>query len=173
MLLHVIALLIGIIALVVFVIDLIFLLPTIHGAIYLPSSDEQIQAMLRLAKVKKGERAVDIGAGDGRIVRKLAHAGAVAHGFEINPILVLVAWWQSRLLPRGQRGAFHWANMWWVDFSKYQVVTLFGMTYIMRDLERKLQKELPKGARVVSNSFPFPNWKPVQKLGSVYLYQQD
>ena len=89
---------------IVIVVDLIFLIPTIHGAIYYPSSDPQIATMLDLAQIKKGERAVDIGSGDGRIVRALARAGAHAHGYELNPFLVFWSWWQERALPKSQRG---------------------------------------------------------------------
>lgn len=167
---YLMAMLLVVILVIVIVVDMIFLLPTINGAIYLPSSNKQIQAMLELAAIKPGEKAVDVGSGDGRIVRKLAQAGADAHGCEINPILVFFSWWQSRHLPPRKRGTFHWANLWYVDFSSYDVVIIFGMTYIMKGLEAKLKKELKPGARVVCNSFPFPHWPYDSKRESVYLY---
>jgi len=34
----------------------------------------------------------------------------------------------------------------------------------MPPLEKKLQKELKKGAMVITNTSKFPNWKPVQKI---------
>lgn len=159
-----------IIAYLVILIDLIFLLPTVRGAIYYPSSDTQIDAILKLAQIKKGEKAVDIGSGDGRIVTALAKAGAKAHGYEINLLLVWWSQWLTRLLPKEERGQFHWANLWMKNFSSFDIVTIFGMTYIMKDLEKKLLKELKPGSRVICNSFPFPNWKPAQKIDSVYLY---
>ena len=157
---------------IVIIVDIIFLLPTVKGAIYYPSSDQQIETILKFAKIKKGEKAVDIGSGDGRIVVALARAGADAHGYENNPFLVVWSWWKTRLLPRNERGKHHWANLWTTNFSQYQVVTLFGMTYIMKDLENKFLKELKPGARVICNSFPFPNWTPSKKEGSVYLYEK-
>jgi hypothetical protein len=156
----------------IIIVDLIFLLPTVKGAIYYPSSDEQIATILKLAQIKKGEKAVDIGSGDGRIVVALARAGADAHGYEINPFLVVWSWWKSKQLPPHERGTHHWANLWTNNFSQFQVVTLFGMTYIMKDLEKKFIRELKPGARVICNSFPFPNWKPSKKMGSVYLYEK-
>jgi hypothetical protein len=159
-------------AYVVIIVDLIFLIPTIKGAIYFPSSDQQIATILKLAKLKKGEKAVDIGSGDGRIPFALAKAGAQAYGYEINLILVLWSMWQARLLPASQRPHFKWANMWTSNFGDYDVITLFGMTYIMKDLEKKLMREVKPGAKVICNSFPFPNWKPTKKEGSVYLYEK-
>lgn len=158
------------IAYIVMTVDLIFLLPTVKGAIYYPSSDKQIETILELAQIKKGEKAVDIGSGDGRIPFALAKAGAQSFGYEINPILVLWSKWQARLLPASKRPGFYWKNMWTSDFGDYDVVTLFGMTYIMKDLEKKLMKELKPGGRVICNSFPFPNWKSEKSLNEVYLY---
>lgn len=158
------------IANVIIIVDLIFLLPTVKGAIYYPSSDTQIQTILKLAQLKKEQKAVDIGSGDGRIPFALAKAGARAYGYEINPILVLWSKWQARVLPKNERPKFTWTNMWTSDFSEFDVVTLFGMTYIMKDLEKKLIHELKPGAKVICNSFPFPNWKPEKTLNEVYLY---
>lgn len=152
--------------------DFIFLLPTIGGAIYIPSKTEKVKKMIKLAKIKKGEKAVDIGSGDGRIVIALAEAGAQAHGYEINPILV----WKSHQNIRraGLRGkAFiHWASFWNVNFAPYDVVTLFGISYIMKDLEKKLGAELRPGARVVCNAFNFPTWKVQTKDDEVYVYER-
>lgn len=162
---------IAVLYLVIFV-DLIFLLPTVGGAIYLPSEEMRIRTIIELAKIRKGERAIDIGSGDGRLVRALAKAGAKAFGCEINPFLVLWSKWKLKTAPQNERGSIYWQNLWLTNFSEYQVVTLFGMTYIMNGLEKKLMKELKPGARVLCNSFPFPNWKPEKKVGSVYLYIQ-
>jgi cyclopropane fatty-acyl-phospholipid synthase-like methyltransferase len=159
-----------VIANVIIIVDLIFLLPTIKGAIYYPSSPKQIATILSLAKLRGGERAVDIGSGDGRIPFALAQAGATAVGYEVNPILVLWSNWQARRLPTSKQPLFTWQNMWTADFSQFEVVTIFGMTYIMKDLEKKLQRELKPGAKVICNSFPFPNWKAEQSIDEVYLY---
>ncbi len=154
----------------IIIVDMIFLLPTVKGAIYYPSSDKQIATILELAHLNKRQKAIDIGSGDGRIPFALARAGAQAYGYEINPILVFWSNWQARLLPKHLRPIFKWKNMWTSDFSDYDVVTLFGMTYIMKDLEKKLMTELKPGAKVICNSFPFPNWKPEKALDEVYLY---
>lgn len=161
-----------IICYIAIVVDLIFLLPTVAGAIYYPSSDKQIDTILQLAKIKKGEKAVDIGSGDGRVVVALARAGADAYGYEINLFLVIWSWWKTRVLPAKERGKHQWKNLWFTNFSQFDVIVLFGMTYIMADLEKKLLRELKPGARIVCNSFPFPHWKPSKKIGSVYLYEK-
>jgi hypothetical protein len=168
--LNIIGISIIVICYLIIIIDIIFLLPTVHGAIYLPSSDTHIKTMLDLAQIKKGDTAVDIGSGDGRIVAALSQAGAEAHGYEINPFLVL---WSKFKLSNQQLSTpahIHWASMWSVNYKDYSVVILFGMSYIMKGMQKKLQKELPVGSRIICNSFPFPNWKETKRIGNVYLY---
>ncbi len=157
----------------IIIIDAFFLLSTIGGAIYIPTKPERVATMIRLAKIKPGQKAVDIGSGDGRIVLALAKAGAHATGYEVNPLLVL----RSRLtlrrfgVQRSSRTLLR--NFWLCNFKEYDVVTLFGISYIMHDLEKKLLRELKPGAKVISNAFPFPHWKPIAKENEIYVYQKD
>ena len=65
--------------------------PLGRGAIYDPSTQEETVVMADVAAVAFGEKAADLGSGDGRVVIALARRGAEAHGFEVNPILVHVA----------------------------------------------------------------------------------
>ena len=42
----------------------------------------------------------------------------------------------------------------------------------MKKLEEKLLRELPSGARVVSNEFIFNNWQPEKIEGNIRLYRK-
>lgn len=141
-----------------------------RGAVYVPSSYAKVEKMIKLAGPKTGEVAVDLGSGDGRIVIALAKAGAIAHGYEINPFLV---WWSRYKIQRlglTDRAFIHWQNFWKVDLSKADVVVVYGINYIMRSLEKKLKKELKTGARVISYAFPFPSWNHKHKEAGIFLY---
>lgn len=158
----------------VFFLILFAFVPTMFfwGAVFLPTKKETVKKMITLARVKPGEKAVDLGAGDGRLVIALAKAGAEAHGFEINPILVLLA--RINILRAGLKGkAFiHCNNFWKENFSEFDIVTVFGIGQIMKQLETKLEQELKTKARVVSNGFSFPNWPLSQKEAGIYLYEK-
>src|SRR6266481_4824434 len=53
---------------------------------YVPTTDEAVQAMLKLADVKKADVVYDLGCGDGRIVIAAAkNYGAHGIGIDINP----------------------------------------------------------------------------------------
>ena len=142
----------------------------IRGAPYAPLGQQKIASMISLLQIKPGEKAVDIGAGDGRIVIALAKAGAKAYGYEINPVLIWIA--RRNIKKAGLQGKAHiyWKDLWKASFSSYSIVTLYGSFPIMKGLQKKLQRELPSNAKVASNYFTFPGWKPSKKKDTVYLY---
>ena len=150
---------------------ILLLYSMLFGGPYAPVGEHKIEAMLKLLQVKRGERAIDLGAGDGRIVIALAKAGAEAHGYEINPLLVFIA--RRKIKQAGLRGkAFmHMADMWSVDLSKFSIVTVYLTAHVQPRLEKKFERELKPGTRVVENYFKVPNWKPVKKLDTVYLFK--
>lgn len=151
---------------------LLMILSVWIGAVYVPSVDWAIEEMIDIANIKKGEKVVDLGAGNGKILIALARKGIEAHGYEINPLLVLWSWFLIWKAGAWGKAHAHWGNIFSVDVTRFDVIFIFVVPYIMPKLEKKLQKELHTGARVVVETFPFKNWQPIQKTKSVYLYQQ-
>lgn len=145
--------------------------PIGRGAIYDPSSRAEAEAMSRLAEVRPGEKAADLGSGDGRVVVALARQGAIAHGYEINPILVLVSRRNIRREGLGGRAFIHWGNFWRRRLSGYTLITVFQVGFVMGRLEAKLRRELPPGARVVSHYWRFPGLHPERTDGNIYRYR--
>jgi cyclopropane fatty-acyl-phospholipid synthase-like methyltransferase len=142
----------------------------IKGAPYAPVSQERIKVMVKLLNLKKGQKMADLGSGDGRIMIAFARLGIEAHGYEINPILVLIANWYIRKYRLQNKAFIHWTDFWKSDLSRYDGITLFGITHMMPSLEKKLKSNLKPKAKVVSNHFQFPNWKASQTLSDVRLY---
>jgi len=149
-----------------------FLIPPLLGAPFVATNKKTLQQMIELADIKPGERAVDLGSGDGRIVIALAKAGAQAHGYEINPILVF----QSRMAIRRHKlcsqAHIHFRSFRSIDFSKFNIIAIYGLPGIMKHLEGRIQQELPSGGRVVSHTFQFPNWPNEANIEKVYLYRK-
>ncbi len=148
------------------------LISPLFGAPFVPSRPASVEDMLRLADIKPGMRTADLGSGDGRIVCVFAGKGAHAVGYEINPLLV----WFSRL--KMGKGRFEGSaralcgDFMNHDLSSYDVVTTYLMPPFMVRLEPKLLRELKVGSRVISNSFTFPNWKPVTSEGHLHVYEK-
>lgn len=143
-----------------------------RGAFFASSGKDTVKKMVLLSRAKPGDKAVDLGSGDGRLVIALAKAGAEAHGYEINPILV---WWSKRQIKKaGLSGkAFvSCKNFWNLDLSSFNIITVFGIGYMMARLESKLKKELKPGAKIISKYFTFPNWQHSKKEASIYVYEK-
>ncbi len=145
--------------------------PIGRGAVFFPSMRSHARLMAELSGVSYGDRAVDLGSGDGRVVIALAKRGAEAHGFEINPALVLLSRWNVRRAGLAGRASIHWGSFWRVDLGSFQAVTVFQGSFIMKRLERKLLNELAPGARVVSDYWGFPRWKHELARGTLLLYR--
>lgn len=144
----------------------------LKGAIYDPSRKEAVEKMVELAEIKPGEKSVDLGSGDGRVVIEFAKRGAEAHGYEINPFLVILSKRNIRKSGFKGRAFIHWKNFWKADLSEYDIITVFQVSFAMNKLEEKLKYELKFGARVISNYWRFPNWKPVRYEKDIYVYER-
>lgn len=76
------------------------LLVALRGAPYVPSRARDVrQAFDQLYSLGPSDVLVDIGSGDGKVLRQAAERGARAIGYEINPLLVVVSWLLSRNRP--------------------------------------------------------------------------
>ncbi|MGA2977343.1 MAG: hypothetical protein ABSF77_18705 [Spirochaetia bacterium] len=145
--------------------------PIGRGAIYDPSTEAEADTMADLSDVQAGDKAADLGSGDGRVVIALAHRGAEAHGYEINPLLVLISRRNIRREGLSGRAFIHWGNFWQRDLSRYDLITAFQVGFIMARLEAKLKSELRPGSRVVSHYWRFPGLRPERVQGNIYRYR--
>jgi hypothetical protein len=145
--------------------------PLGRGAVYVPSSREKTSQMSEMAEVTAGERAVDLGSGDGRVVIELASRGAEAEGYEINPVLVLLSRMNIRRAGMQSRAIIHWGSFWRADLSACAVVIVFQGSFVMRRLESKLRKELPHGARVITDYWRLPGLAADATRGTIYRYR--
>lgn len=139
---------------------------------FVPSSDERLRKMIELAGVGPGIKAADIGSGDGKVVIALAKQGAEAHGYEIDYERAQKSLENIKKERLEKRAFIHNMNFWDAEFGDYDVLTIYGITSIMKRLEEKLLKEMKPGAIIVSNYFTFPNWQHETKDGMIYVYRQ-
>ncbi len=142
--------------------------PIIKGAIYFPTQEYNLEKIISLADMQKG-RMVDLGSGDGRVVIAFAKKGIEAHGFEINPILVLISKWWIRKKGLQKKAFVHWKSFWREDLSKFDLIYVYGFYHIMNSLGKKLERELKPGKKIISNIYRFNNLKKINDK-SPYLY---
>jgi SAM-dependent methyltransferase len=116
--------------------------------------------MLDLAELKPGERLIDLGSGDGRIVLAAARRGASALGVELASDLVRRAREAARFEGLEARASFRRDDLFIVPLRGADVVTLYLLPAVNLRLRPKLLAELPPGARVVSHAFNMADWAP-------------
>lgn len=152
----------------------LLLRPIVNGALYFPIPREVVREVTQIAKIRPGEKMADLGSGDGRILVAFAKAGAEAHGYEINPLLVVWSRFLIKKFGLEKKAAVHWKSFWLEDISSFEIITIYGYPDIMKKMGDKLNKELKSGASVISLVYQFPDWEPVgiKKSGkySIYFY---
>lgn len=140
------------------------------GAFFEPSSEEETKIIVDLLAIRRGDRAVDLGSGDGRIVIEMARRGAYADGIEKDAMLVHEALGNIETAGLSERAFVYNRNIWHTDLSRYNKVSIFQYHTVMKRLEEKLMHELSDGSLVVSHHWTFPNWKPARQMKDIYLY---
>jgi precorrin-6B methylase 2 len=128
---------------------------------YVPTTEEAVKAMLKLADVKKTDIVYDLGCGDGRIVIAAAKEyGARGVGIDINPERIQEAEENAKKAGVEKLVRFEENDLFEADIHEATVVTLFLLNSVNLKLRTKLLKDLKPGTRIVSNTFDMGDWKP-------------
>ena len=133
--------------------------------IFVPTPQEVVDAMLKLAKVTKNDVVYDLGSGDGRIPITAAKTyGARGVGIDIDPQRIKEANENLKIAGVGDRVKFLNQDLFTTDISEATVVTLYLLPSLNVRLIPKLNKELKPGTRVVSHAFDMDTAKPLETL---------
>jgi ribosomal protein L11 methylase PrmA len=127
---------------------------------YVPTPDEVVQTMLKLAGVHDGDVVYDLGCGDGRIVIAAARLGARGVGVDINPDRIREARLNAKQAGVEDKVRFLEADLFTAPIQDATVVTLYLLPSVNLKLRPKLWKDLKPGTRVVSHAFDMGDWKP-------------
>jgi 2-polyprenyl-3-methyl-5-hydroxy-6-metoxy-1,4-benzoquinol methylase len=141
--------------------------------IYVPTPQEVVDEMLKLADVKKGDVLYDLGSGDGRIpVTAAKKFGIRAIGIDIDPTRIREA--NDNAKKNGVTNLVQFRNedLFKADFKEATVVTLYLLPDLNVKLRPRLWAELKPGTRVVSHQFDMGDWKPQKtvELGGRTIY---
>lgn len=142
---------------------------------YVPTKQEVVEEMLRVAGVKAGDVVYDLGCGDGRIVITAAQKfGATGVGVDLNPQRIKEANANAKAAGVTDKVRFIEGDLFDFDFSEANVVTMYLLPSVNLKLRPKLQSELKPGSRIVSHDFDMGDWEAekVVEVGNdtVYLW---
>ena len=132
---------------------------------YVPTTEEGVKVMLKLADLKNSDVVYDLGCGDGRIVIAAAKSyGAHAVGIDIDPKRIAEAKENAHRAGVENLVRFEENDLFQADIHDATVVTLFLLSSVNQRLRPKLLQDLKPGTRVVSNTFSMGDWKPDKEL---------
>lgn len=148
---------------------LLFGLVVFVGAPYLPTLNPNIEAAFQLLELKQGQTLLELGSGDGRILRAAAKKGIRAVGYELNPLLVVysrISLWHYRKITK-----VYWGNYWHAKWPKTDAIYVFLLQKYMRKLDKKIVRTYSgHSVKLVSLAFTVPNKKPTKNVKGLYLY---
>ena len=142
------------------------------GAPYVPSHNSDVAtAFDTLYQLSKKDTVVDIGSGDGRVLRAASRRGAKAVGFELNPLLWLI----SRLLSvRDPRVSVQLRDAWTAAFpDDTTLVYAFAVKRDARKLIRTVEREanrLERSLVLLCYGSPLKGLTPHAEKGAHYRY---
>lgn len=111
---------------------------------------------------------LELGCGDGRVLIAAAERGWLAVGYELNPLLALVAWLRTRRF--GGRVRVVWGDYWGADWPRAEGIFAFLLPRYMRKLDKKIVHYPHKPIALASFAFPISNREPAAQKDGVYLY---
>ena len=133
--------------------------------IFVPTPQDLVEDMLRLADVRKGDILYDLGSGDGRIpVTAARKYGIRAVGIDIDPERVKEAVENAKKAGVTRMVDFRQEDLFKADFKEATVVTLYLLPDLNVKLRPRLLAELRPGTRIVSHQFDMGDWKPEKRL---------
>jgi len=139
-----------------------------NDAIFIPTPKKQIRRILKEVGLSKKDILFDLGSGDGRVVEIAAKEfGCKAIGIENSVVL----YYYSKIHLRNVDNTkiIH-SDVFKVNLSDATVIYAYLSKKLMKMLKRKFEKELKRGAIVITLDHEIPGWKPTKKIRTGHFY---
>lgn len=147
---------------IIYVLSITLVLPVTQGALYVSTSRAKISSFINAVPMTADQMLVDLGCGDGRVLREAQRRyGVRTVGYEINPLAYL----KARIYSIGStKIKIRHQNFWEADLSDADVVFCYLYPDVMKRLAAKLVGGLKPGAVIVSSNFCLPGFVPSKIL---------
>jgi SAM-dependent methyltransferase len=128
--------------------------------IWVPTPEDLVERMLRMAQTTPNDFVIDLGSGDGRIAIAAAKKfNARSMGIEYNPDMVELSTRNASKEGVAGKVRFAKADIFESDFSQATVITMYLLPGLNLKLRPKLLDMKP-GTRIVSHQFNMDDWQP-------------
>lgn len=156
------------------IIFLILAFTAFTGAPYVPSRKPHLEiAFTKLYPLSSADTLIDLGAGDGTVLKAAAKHGASSVGVELNPAIAFIAWLRTRRVKNLTKiicrsyYSYHFP-------PETTVVYVFGDSRDILKIYTKVVSEavrLKKPLHFISLAFPVPGQTLIKTAGPYYLYK--
>lgn len=147
----------------------LFALGAVFGAPYVPILKKSSDDLFDMIDLKSGATIIDLGSGDGAFALEAAKRGYSVIGYEINPILVVIA--RLRVRKYRKQVTIHLRDFWRIELPEADLIYVFLIDRYMQKLEEKLISELKKPTLIASHVFKLPNVKPIKENQNTVVYK--
>ncbi len=123
--------------------------------VYLPTPQHVVTRMLEEANLMPGQKLIDLGSGDGRIVLTAAKQfGARSVGYEIDKDLVAISRSKIAAAQVAESASIEASDMFKADLTDVDVLAIYLYPAVMDQLKKQIEHMRP-GTIVVSHQFKF------------------
>ncbi len=155
-----------------------FFVAIFGGGPFVPTPKRSVKRILKHAGIKKGQKAYDIGAGDGRFLHFAEKLyGAKATGFEIDPFVYLLA--RIKQIFLRHKGTMIRGNFQNHSLKDADFVFCYMLPETLKKYRTKFTHELKPSCTIISYTFKIHGWKPSKVIPTdkknhikpIYLYK--
>ncbi len=110
------------------------------GAPFLPTLSKRVEDAVELLDLKPGQTLLELGSGDGRLLKAVAKKGVYAIGYELNPILVVYTYlstWRYRKYVTVKCRSY-----WHIKWPQSDAMYVFLLNPYMSKLHKKVVQYL-------------------------------
>jgi SAM-dependent methyltransferase len=128
---------------------------------YVPTPDEIVSEMIRMAGISENDVVYDLGCGDGRIVITACQkTGARGVGVDIDPERISESRSNAKAANIESKVTFIQQDLFKADFSEATVLALYLLPEINVKLRPRILNDMRPGSRIISHNYSMGEWLP-------------
>lgn len=141
----------------------------IVGPPFVPTLNKQIATALDLLDLKPGQTLLELGSGDGRVMKAAAARGLKVVGVELNPFLVIIS--RLRCWRYRKQVTVIWDDLWKAKWPQADGIFTFMLQRQMVKLDKRITAWHKRPLKLASFAFYIPDKPPVSKFNGIFLYE--
>lgn len=154
-----------------------------YGVPFVPTADKKVDILMENLEIKKWQNFLDLGSGNWKILEAVENKYKKKYG---NLDWLTLTWIENSPYPyklsmeRKEKNNLNYeikkTDFFKEDFSKYDVIYSYTITYLMNKIRNKIKKECNPWTIFYSNSFKIPLVKEIKKIKTtnksfIYVYE--